>query len=61
MDIRFKVIDTDLIDEQGNTTGKKKYRIVDSKDVEQRSKHGVYEEKAEADSVCSRLNAEHAE
>lgn len=61
MEARFNVIDTNLIDEQGKPTGKKRYRILDKQDAGQPSKHGVYEDKAEADSICAKLNAEHAQ
>lgn len=52
MEPRFKVIDT-LHVESGST----RYRIFDSKDTGNANKHGVYEDKAEADGACARLNA----
>ncbi len=60
MEVRFKVIDTNVIDEQGRPTGQKKYRIFDKEDPSDLSKNGVFSDKPEADSVCAKLNAENA-
>ena len=58
MEDRFRVIDTNEIDEQGRPTGLKKYRIFDKQNPSGPSKHGVYTDRTEADSVCAKLNAE---
>jgi len=60
MEIRFKVIDTNVIDEQGRPTGQTKYRIFDEEDPSGISKNGVFSNKTEAESVCAKLNAENA-
>lgn len=51
---RFRVIETTKLDD-----GSKKYRVVDLVDGGSASKHGVFKVRAEADAVCSLLNAEH--
>ena len=50
---RFRVIET-----TGMEDGSKRYRVVDLVKGGSASKHGVFEIRAEADVVCSRLNAE---
>jgi len=54
MQARFRVIETTTLDD-----GSKRYRVVDLVEGGSASKHGVFEIRAEADVVCSRLNAEH--
>ena len=54
MQPRFKVIETTRLDD-----GSKRYRGVDLVEGGPASKHGVFKIRAEADVVCSRLNAEH--
>jgi hypothetical protein len=39
--------------------GSKRYRVVDLVEGGSASKHGVFKVRAEADAVCSTLNAEH--
>lgn len=51
---RFKVIETTSMDDRS-----KRYRVVDLVQGGPASKHGVYKARAEADVVCSTLNAEH--
>lgn len=51
---RFRVIET-----TGMEDGSKRYRVVDLVEGGSASKHGVFKIRAEADVVCSRLNAEH--
>jgi hypothetical protein len=51
---RFRVIET-----TGLEDGSKRYRVVDLVEGGSASKHGVFKVRAEADAVCSRLNAEH--
>ena len=58
---RFKVVETNLLDDHGNATGVIKYRIIDAKDPDHPNKYGFYEEKDEADALCSSLNAENQE
>jgi hypothetical protein len=52
---RFKVIETTRLDD-----GSKRYRVVDLVEGGSASKHGVFKLRAEADAVCSILNAEHS-
>ncbi|MBX9404577.1 hypothetical protein K5E40_02665 [Pseudomonas baetica] len=53
MEPRFKVLDTfDL------PSGATHYRIYDSKDRGNSNKYGAYKNKAEADAICSKLNAQ---
>jgi hypothetical protein len=54
MQARFRVIETTTLDD-----GSKRYRVVDLVEGGSASKHGVFKIRAEADVVCSRLNAEH--
>ena len=54
MQPRFKVIGTTKLDD-----GSKRYRVVDLVEGGSASKHGVFEVRADADAVCSLLNAEH--
>ncbi|MBA1202660.1 hypothetical protein G7009_12985 [Pseudomonas capeferrum] len=61
MEDRFEVVETNLLDDHGQPTGTIKYRIIDRKDPSQPNKHGFYEEKDEADALCSSLNAENPE
>ncbi|MCQ9423468.1 hypothetical protein NRB16_08030 [Pseudomonas sp. LJDD11] len=56
--MRFRVVDTNVINERGEVTHKR-YRIIDTEDPGDPSKHGVYEDKGEAESECNRLNLEH--
>jgi hypothetical protein len=52
MNSRFRVIETTKIDD-----GSKQYRVVDLVEGGSASKHGVFKARAEADAVCSLLNA----
>ncbi|MNI74894.1 hypothetical protein D3C73_1310070 [compost metagenome] len=54
MHARFRVIETTTLDD-----GSKRYRVVDLVEGGSASKHGVFQVRAEADAVCSTLNAEH--
>jgi hypothetical protein len=54
MHLRFRVIETTTLDD-----GSKRYRVVDLVEGGAASKHGVYEVRADAEVVCSLLNAEH--
>ncbi|VVP59145.1 hypothetical protein PS838_05993 [Pseudomonas fluorescens] len=54
MQPRFKVIKTTRLDD-----GSKQYRVVDLVEGGSASKHGVFEVRADAEAVCSLLNAEH--
>lgn len=54
MQPRFKVIETTRLHD-----GIKQYRVVDLVEGGSASKHGVFNIRAEADAVCSLLNAEH--
>jgi hypothetical protein len=54
MQPRFKVIETTRLD-----NGIKQYRVVDLVEGGSASKHGVFKIRAEADAVCSLLNADH--
>jgi hypothetical protein len=54
MRARFRVIETTTLDD-----GSKRYRVVDLVKGGSASKHGVFKVRAEADAVCSLLNAEH--
>lgn len=54
MHARFRVIETTTLDD-----GSKRYRVVDLVEGGSASKHGVFKVRAEADAVCSLLNAEH--
>jgi hypothetical protein len=54
MQPRFKVIETTKLDD-----GSKRYRVVDLVEGGAASKHGVFKVRAEAETVCSILNAEH--
>ncbi|OPK07393.1 hypothetical protein BZ163_27615 [Pseudomonas sp. VI4.1] len=54
MHSRFRVIETTTLDD-----GSKRYRVVDLVEGGSASKHGVFEFRAEAEVVCSLLNAEH--
>ena len=54
MQARFRVIETTTLDD-----GSKRYRVVDLVEGGSASKNGVFKVRAEADVVCSRLNAEH--
>jgi hypothetical protein len=51
---RFRVIET-----TGMEDGAKRYRVVDLVEGGSASKNGVFKTRAEADSVCVFLNAEH--
>ncbi|MNC11060.1 hypothetical protein D3C76_1172620 [compost metagenome] len=51
---RFRVIETTKLDD-----GNKQYRVVDLVEGGSASKHGVFQLRAEAETVCSRLNSEH--
>jgi hypothetical protein len=51
---RFRVIET-----TGLEDGNKRYRVVDLVEGGSASKHGVFKTRADADAVCSLLNAEH--
>ena len=54
MHSRFRVIETTTLDD-----GSKRYRVVDLVEGGSASKHGVFEVRADAEVVCSLLNAEH--
>ena len=54
MQPRFKVIETTSLDD-----GSKRSRVVDLVEGGSASKHGVFEVRADAEAVCSLLNAEH--
>lgn len=54
MHSRFRVIETTRLDD-----GIKQYRVVDLVEGGSASKHGVFEVKADAEAVCSLLNAKH--
>ena len=54
MQPRFKVIKTTRLND-----GSKQYRVVDLVEGGSASKHGVFEVRADAEAVCSILNAEH--
>lgn len=54
MHSRFTVIETTRLDD-----GIKQYRVVDLVEGGSASKHGVFKVRAEAEAVCSLLNAEH--
>ena len=54
MHSRFRVIETTTLDD-----GSKRYRVVDLVEGGSASKHGVFEVRADAEAVCSILNAEH--
>ncbi|MNB92364.1 hypothetical protein D3C75_394660 [compost metagenome] len=54
MHARFRVIETTTLDD-----GSKRYRVVDLVEGGSASKYGVYKIRAEADAICSLLNAEH--
>lgn len=54
MQPRFKVIGTTKLDD-----GSMRYRVVDLVEGGSASKHGVFEARADAEAVCSLLNAEH--
>lgn len=54
MQARFRVIETTTLDD-----GSKRYRVVDLVEGGPASKHGVFKTRAEADAVCSLLNADH--
>jgi hypothetical protein len=54
MQPKFKVIETTRLED-----GAKQYRVVDLVEGGSASKHGVFKVRAEADVVCSLLNAEH--
>ncbi|QJI40486.1 hypothetical protein HKK52_05995 [Pseudomonas sp. ADAK2] len=56
MEPRFKVLDFIHA-----TSGATRYRIYDGKNRGDANKHGVYDDRADADSVCAKLNAEHKE
>lgn len=49
-----KLIETTIL-----VDGSKRYRVVDLVEGGSASKHGVFKVRAEADAVCSTLNAEH--
>ncbi|QAY93339.1 hypothetical protein E3W21_27810 [Pseudomonas sp. F01002] len=51
---RFRVIETTRLED-----GNKRYRVVDLVEGGSASKHGVFEVRAEAETVCSTLNTEH--
>ena len=53
MDPRFKVLDFIKI---GEGT---RYRVIDTTDPDPANKHGVYDERREADAVCEALNQQH--
>ena len=36
-----------------------RYRVIDTTDPNPANKHGVYDEKREAEAVCKALNAQH--
>ena len=54
MHARFRVIETTTLDD-----GSKRFRVVDLVEGGSASKHGVFKVRAEAEAVCSLLNAEH--
>jgi hypothetical protein len=54
MQLRFKVIETTRLED-----GSKRFRVVDLVEGGSARKHGVYEVRADAEAVCSLLNAEH--
>lgn len=54
MQTRFKVIATTSLDD-----GRQRYRVVDLVEGGSASKHGVFEVRADAEAVCSQLNATH--
>lgn len=54
MHLRFRVIETTRVED-----GAKRYRVVDLVEGGSASKHGVFEFRADAEAVCSLLNAEH--
>ncbi|MNF06350.1 hypothetical protein D3C80_2062840 [compost metagenome] len=54
MHARFRVIETYTLDD-----GSKRYRVVDLVEGGSASKHGVFNERPEAEAVCSTLNAKH--
>jgi hypothetical protein len=51
---RYRVIETTTLDD-----GSKRYRVVELVEGGSASKHGVFKLRAEADAVCSVLNAAH--
>jgi len=51
---RFRVIETTSLEDVS-----KRYRVVDLVEGGSASKNGVFKNRAEADSVCSLLNAQH--
>jgi len=53
MQARFRVIETTTLDD-----GSKRYRVVDLVEGGSASKHGVFKARAEADAICSLLNAQ---
>jgi hypothetical protein len=55
MHARFRVIETTKLDD-----GSKRYRVVDLVEGGSASKHGVFNARTEAETVCSTLNAEHS-
>lgn len=54
MQPRFKVIETTRLND-----GSRRFRVVDLVEGGSASKHGVLEVRADAEVVCSLLNAEH--
>lgn len=54
MQPRSRLIETTKMDD-----GSKQYRVVDLVEGGSASKHGVFKVRAEAEAVCSLLNAEH--
>lgn len=54
MQPRFKVIETTRLEDGSN-----RFRVVDLVEEGSASKHGIYEARADAEPVCSLLNAEH--
>lgn len=59
MEDRYRVTETYIIGADSKPTGKKKYRISDRTRIDPHQKHGVFEDKREADEACEKLNAEH--
>lgn len=53
---RFRVIETTILED-----GSKRFRVVDLVEGGSASKHGVFEVRAEAETVCSRLNGDASE
>ena len=58
MQARFKMVDTNVLNAQGQPTGMWRYRVVDGMDDTAPSQQHVYENREEALNVCTRLNSE---